>query len=283
MMDRCRPADLPQSADDGDDQGRLGFIARAFHLLEVLAAQERPAKLRRMTQVSNLPQTTVHRLLAAMTRQGLVVRTSAGYSLGERAMALSADARQTQRDRHHVLMPHLVDLHVEVALPVRLGVLDGNECVYAVTVRGSRIRPVIGNERVPAHACAAGKALLASQGEQVEAGSWPETLERVTPFTVVDPQLLTTQIVQARMSGVAVATQEDHLGVVEVARVIPVASTSTALAIEVVGIAGAFNPHRITHAHKRAVLAAAAALRGWQQRKAQPMPVPPEERPCGLD
>ncbi|WP_053959852.1 IclR family transcriptional regulator [Sulfobacillus thermosulfidooxidans] len=64
-------------------QSSVHVILRVSALLDVLA-QQSPASLAYLTEVTGLPKTTVHRLLQTLEHESIVMRSQQGYAIGPR-------------------------------------------------------------------------------------------------------------------------------------------------------------------------------------------------------
>nr|WP_272917694.1 IclR family transcriptional regulator C-terminal domain-containing protein [Nocardioides flavescens] len=102
---------------------------------------------------------------------------------------------------------------------VHLAVLDGLDIVYLEKVVGTpqATKPSRIAGRMPAHAAATGKVLLAHATPAVVESVVAAGLERVTPMTVSVPQLLRDQLVRVRADGFATEFEEVTVGYCSVA------------------------------------------------------------------
>lgn len=120
---------------------------------------------------TQLPRSTVHRILDQMVRLDWIDHASFGYCLGRRAKSMG------EGDNGHIRIreasaPLLHDLNMTTGMVAHLSVLDGRDCVYLDKLGGQLAAAVpsrVGG-RVAAYATAGGKALLAGlEPEQVDA------------------------------------------------------------------------------------------------------------------
>jgi IclR family acetate operon transcriptional repressor len=196
-------------------------VARSLDLLEALAL---PGELGlvELAERTGLQPSTVHRLLRTLVDRGYVVQSAAtgryllGYRLAE--LAASVDAR-TERLRA-LARPHLHSIQKVTHESANLSLLEPPNTVYIDQVEGSlgvRMFARIG-AAVPAHATAAGKAILAFlRPEVVLELCGPEPLTRLTDRTITSAAQLQAQLAQVREDGYALDEQEHELGVACVA------------------------------------------------------------------
>ncbi len=101
-----------------------------------------------------------------------------------------------------------------------MGVLDGNEVIHVAHVEDRRPLPdaIRIGTRLPAHATAIGKVLLAGLSErELKRYLAKARLEEHTPRTITDPELLRERIDVVRERGYDVSMEELHPGQVAIA------------------------------------------------------------------
>ena len=135
---------------------------------------------------SGLRASTAHRIVRALVHGGLLAQDSRTerYHLGARLAVLGPDG-----DRRYGLdlaQPDLDGLARSTGEAASLGVRSGGDVVVVLRAESgsAALRPTHG-ARVPLHASAMGKALLAfGPAEPAEAVAELEPLERFTPHTL---------------------------------------------------------------------------------------------------
>ena len=159
-----------------------------------------------------IASSALHRMLAAMQAQGLVVRI--GHGRYDAGVALTAAVAGTDplTQLARTARPPLARLARDVRASVHLGALDGDMATYLVKVAPGRARPdtLFTREggQLEAYCTGIGKILLASlpdaeQRRYCESGPFV----RLTANTIVDPDRLQAAIREAGQRGWAV---DDH-------------------------------------------------------------------------
>lgn len=199
----------------------LGVLEKAMGLLNIVSSAPAPMTFTELLRAASLPKATLHRTLSTLTREGLLrhdpyTRT---YRLGFRLLELAHEV-WSDFDLRLAAQDEMVRLRDSIGETVFLSVLDGDSVVFLATEEASRemrIASKVG-ERLPAHATAAGKIILAYLDplRQLE-------LLKTLPLTVFTPRTLTTvealrsEFDLARSRGYAIETMEHDPDVVAVA------------------------------------------------------------------
>ncbi|MDH6676947.1 DNA-binding IclR family transcriptional regulator [Rhodococcus sp. LBL1] len=133
---------------------RTTLILDEFHNY---ASQLTIAELAYRTQ---LPRSTVHRILSQLARMNWVEHTAVGYRLGSRALSFGGGIH---REIRFAAASLLHELKMQTGMVVHLVVLDGSDSLYLDKVGGrfAMTLPSRVGGRHPAHATAGGKSILA--------------------------------------------------------------------------------------------------------------------------
>ena len=182
-------------------------IDRAAQLLVMVVESDDPVSIGELAERTELPKSTVSRLVSALERQALVQRASSRGPLraGPVLMRL-AHRGVSDRDLVELCEPTLERLAevsgetVNLGVPTSLGVehlaqVDSSHFIGATNWLG---------RRVALHTNALGKVFLAFGAARLGRGP----LERLTPATVTDRALLERQLTQIRAQGFAVVVDE---------------------------------------------------------------------------
>ncbi|WP_199552159.1 IclR family transcriptional regulator [Streptomyces sp. N35] len=191
--------------------------ARTVELLELLASrQNRPARLRELSDALGAPRSSVYALIRTLVEHGWVRTDGTGtlYSVGIRA--LLAGTTYLDTDPHlRIARSHINTLSAELDETIHFGRLDGGDIVYLATKESSRyLRPFSRVGRcLPAFSTAMGKSLLAVRlgtGQEVPI---PEVITPLTPKTLVDRDALRRDLELTRERGYAIDDEENYVGV----------------------------------------------------------------------
>ena len=192
---------------DGLGDGRTESVKsarRTVALLEFLADADRRLTHAELRRGLGVPKSSLHELLRTLVASGWVEvdERGTGYGVGLRALRVGA----AYLDRDPVVRaaaPLLAQLRRELDETVHLARLDGAEVVYLTSQESQhqlRVMSRIGR-RLPAHATALGKALLATRTDDEVDALLPAVLPALTPYTVTDRAALHAELAEARHRG----------------------------------------------------------------------------------
>ncbi|MGN9842559.1 IclR family transcriptional regulator [Nonomuraea sp. H19] len=191
--------------------------ARTIELLELLASrQNRPARLRELSEALGAPRSSVYALIRTLAERGWVRTDETGtlYSIGIRA--LLAGTTYLDTDPYvRIAQPHINDLSAKLDETIHFGRLDRTDIVYLATKESSRyVRPFsrVGR-RLPAFSTAMGKSLLAERLGTPHEVPIPQPIAPLTPNTLVDEQTLRRDLELTRERGHAIDNEENYAGV----------------------------------------------------------------------
>lgn len=193
----------------------MGMIDRMTLILDAFdgpASRITPEELMRRTQ---LPRSTVHRILKHLVRLEWVDHDLSGYGMGRRALGVGAVAACHSEIRF-AAAPLLHDLHVKTGMVVHLAVMDAGESVYLDKVGGrsaSALPSRVGG-RGPAYSTAGGKSMLALLDPEQVDSLYEERFGRCTDRTIADIPMLHRELnVIRRRRGIAFESGESFSGV----------------------------------------------------------------------
>jgi DNA-binding IclR family transcriptional regulator len=157
---------------------------------------------------------TTYRLVSELVDWGGLERVAGGgYRVGLRMWEIGSLAPRGETLRE-VASPFMHDLFEATQENVHLAVLDGTEVLYVEKLTGRHAVPVRTRRggRLPLHATAAGKVLLAYGPESLFRETVAAGLRRFTPHTIVAPGHLRRALTEIRRTGVAYAREEMTVG-----------------------------------------------------------------------
>jgi DNA-binding IclR family transcriptional regulator len=202
--------------------GPVKSADRTLDILESLAAAG-PSTLSELTRRLDIPKSSLHGILRTMAARGWIEAGGTRFRLGLRALQVGA-AYLDADDTVGLLAGILDELAARFGETTHLGRLDGPDITYVAkreSVHPLRLYSAIGR-RLPAHATALGKALLAARPFPEVDALLPDPLPALTPHTIVDRAALREELAAIRERGYAVDREENTEGIVCVARPVPV-------------------------------------------------------------
>jgi DNA-binding IclR family transcriptional regulator len=242
--------------------------SRALAILDAFDAASPRLSLSEIAERSGTPLTTAHRLLGELTDWGALIRRPDGrYEIGRKLWDLGLLA-PVQLELRQVAAPFLQDLHTTVRDTVHLAVREGVHALYVERVSGRVSVPVVSQvgSRLPLHATGVGKVLLAAAPDDV-VQQVLGSLRPITRHTVVDRDLLISELAEVRRRGFARTCEEMSAGAASVAVPVQVQRPAGPLAVAALGVV--VPPHRRDLA--RMVPALEMAARGMGRALARSM------------
>jgi DNA-binding IclR family transcriptional regulator len=194
-------------------------VERALAVLRVLEEGADTLPLTVLAERAGLSISTTHRLVRALCDAGILRQDSLTeqYGFGPRLVALGQRAESTLGLA--AARPALERLAVDSGESVNLGVLDGAEVVVLLCIASSqRLRfDQEAGSRVPAHASAMGKSLLAFAGPIEEVVDALPDLVALTGHSITSHEALARELASVRSQGWSLNDEEREAGVRTVA------------------------------------------------------------------
>ena len=186
-------------------------VITAVRVLDALTVFQGAATLDELTKVLDEPRSSVHRILNTLVESEILQRAGqrGGYRIGPKVMTWgSAFLRAVSigDEFRRVATPIVARLNETM----QLAVLDWPDVVFIAYVDSQRPVRLVSEvgRRLPAHATAVGKALLAFSGLSVADIYRDHDMPGLTPRTVTSVEELERQLDKARRRGWAEASQE---------------------------------------------------------------------------
>lgn len=224
-----------QHTANSPERGRT-VISRAVAILGAFTPRRPRLTLAQICRETGLPHATAHRIVAELVGAGALERTASGYVIGLRLWEMGSLNPRGLPLRARA-MPVMEDLHAATGQHVQLAVLDGEQAVVVERISTPDAVPVVSQVggRLPLHASAVGKMLLAHAGEELLRAVERSGLPRYTPTTIVDPRRLRAHLAECRTTGVAIVREEMSPGAFSVAAAITDSRGRVVAALSVVG------------------------------------------------
>jgi IclR family pca regulon transcriptional regulator len=194
-------------------------LERGLAVIRAFNGERQALSVSEAAEVTGLSRASIRRSLLTLVALGYVERSGRSFQLRPKVLELGY-AYLSSLSLPEVALPHIERLVTEVNDSSEAAVLDGEEIVYILRVPGPRIvtTSVSVGGRMPAHATALGKILLASLDEaELDAFLSHSKLDSYTPATVTDPARLREELLTARERGWASTDQELEQGLRAVA------------------------------------------------------------------
>jgi DNA-binding IclR family transcriptional regulator len=190
--------------------------ARTVELLELLAARgEQPSRLDELAEGLGVPRSSMYQLLQTLVDCGWVRSDATGslYGIGIRALLTGTGYLDGDR-RIRAARPHLDEASDALGETIHLARLDGPDVVYLATRESHEYLRTISRvgRRVPAHAGALGKALLAERPD-AELPLPAGVLAALTDNTHTTRAALHADLAQVRERGWSVDREETVTGI----------------------------------------------------------------------
>jgi IclR family transcriptional regulator, acetate operon repressor len=233
----------------------LGVLDRMTSILEAFDQDDGGLGISELALRAGLPKSTVSRLVATLVRQRYLERDGKRIHLGLRLFELGQLAEQP-RELRVAALPVMADLRNKTGENVHLAIRDRREMVCIAVMRGRSAAPptVRTGGRLPIHATALGKAVLAhspfSDVEEVVSSG----LEAWTAQTISDPAVLSRQLDDIRRGELATEVGEFTAGVSCAASPVFAPSGGLVGAISVSGCADGLDADRFAPAIRAAAL-----------------------------
>lgn len=189
-------------------------------ILAILAAFETTRRSLSLTEISvaaDLPLSTTHRLVGELVESGMLSRSAnGGIQLGLRLWAI---AQNTGRQLRDTARPYVQDLFSLTGETSQLAIRDGNMSLYIDRVYGTKriARASRVGGRLPLHATAVGKVILAFSEPWVADAYLELPLQQLTAHTRSNPKQLREELERVREHGYATTNEEVRLGTSSIA------------------------------------------------------------------
>lgn len=243
--------------------GGLQSVSRALRALELIA-EAGELGVTELGRRLDVHKATASRLISTLAERGLVERDPASerYRLGFGLIRL-AGAAIAGLDLVRTAHPILEDLAERTRETVTLGVLSGGDVVYVDQVAGTHSIVSVSwvGRGTPLHCTSNGKVLLAWMDEDGRERLLAAPLARLTDSTIVDTNVLRTQLQEVRTRGYAQTLEELEEGLNAVAAPVRQADGQVVASLSVSGPAFRIRPLDLPRVGRLAVEAASSISR----------------------
>jgi DNA-binding IclR family transcriptional regulator len=189
-------------------------VERALQILDLFNDQATELKITEISKQMGLSKSTLHSLLKTLQLHGYIDQNPDNdkYCLGMKLVERGHFVVGTMDIRQK---SWLSALSQETGQTTHLGILDGNEGVYIEKIEGKQAAIAYSRigRRLPVHATAIGKVLLAWLGDEDLTPYWTGMRSRFTPATLTDRDALLAALAQTRHNHYALDNEENEPGV----------------------------------------------------------------------
>lgn len=189
-------------------------LLRSINLLEHFDEQPELSLLE-LVELSQMPKTTVHRLVNSLVEAGLLVKVKYSvhdvkYKLGLRLLELGMKVMD-QMEYREIALPYMKKVNLNLNESVHLAVIEGDEAVYVEKFDSTKpVRLVIKvGARAPLYVGSAPKVLLAHMDERKQK-DYLKRLEfkEISPNKIENIKLLIQELQEIRKNGYAFSRGE---------------------------------------------------------------------------
>jgi IclR family acetate operon transcriptional repressor len=203
--------------------GSVKSAIRTLDIIEYVVAAGRPLVAQEISNALGIPVSSLSYLLSTLVDRAYLQRAGRRYTPGPGLERLQADrASFTLADR---VAPLVRTLRVQLNETASFFVREGWEAEAIVTETSEQaLRYAIETgRRLPLHALASGKAMLAALPEaELDRYFAHAKLERFTPSTLTGEAKLRKQLADVRKTGFAIADEELSLGINGIGHVVTI-------------------------------------------------------------
>lgn len=199
-----------------EQEYKVKSLVKVFRILECFSTAKPELGVTEIARMLDIQKSTVHNIADTCLHLGYLVQNkdTGKYSLGVKFLQFSYIIN-THMGIRNFFLPYIKQISRELSETVYLGIPHENEvlyieCCYHTDNLGTR--SVLG-EHAPMYCTGLGKAMLAflPEEKQTEYASMP--LQRYTPNTITDRQLLLQDLVEVRKRGYSIDNMEHEFGI----------------------------------------------------------------------
>ena len=190
------------------------MVERVVLILGLFARSSGTLTLGQISSRSNLPRTSVHRILQQLVTARWLQRRDNEYTLGLRMFEIGSQVEQRTRFSD-VARPLMDELAATTGHVVHLALLDEHDVVYLEKVGGALATalPSRVGGRLPAHCTGVGKVLLAYSPRTVIDDYITNGLRRQTNASIMTQEALHTALTSIRNLGYSTERGEAVAGI----------------------------------------------------------------------
>jgi len=192
-----------------ESTGQMLSYFKMMAVLECFSRSDRALTVLQIAKRTELPRTTVHRLVSTLKTLGLLEqdRDRERYRLGLKLFELG-NTVLANMDLQREAAESINTLSKKTGLSVHLGVFDGHGIIMVSRLDSSGLNNVITLESAAAHCSATGKAVLAHQSEALFKRLVSQGLPAFTTHTITDGDELAAELRKTLERGYSIDDRE---------------------------------------------------------------------------
>lgn len=201
------------------DTDLMGGFAKGLRVIEAFGESQPRLSIADISKITGLDRATARRCLLTLAELGYADYDGKFFSLTPRILRLG-HAYLSATPLPHIVQPYLDRLSEEVGQSASVSVLDGWEVVYIARASQRRVMSInlMAGSRLPAYCASMGRVLLASLPvDQALLLVEQSPRQKNTQFTLIDVDVLMSELQAVRTHGYAVINQELELGLCSIA------------------------------------------------------------------
>jgi len=194
-------------------QSKANAIDKALTILACFLPYNKEMGTVEISQRLGLHKATASRILQTLVRHGFLSQNKEtkkfllGYTVVQLARAIG---QSVKADLIPIAKPFIDSLRAELKETVTLEVRSGGSIFMAYIAEGPQLLALAGNigERVPAHAAAGAKAIVAFSSPDMRRALLGLELERFTKNTITNPAAFARELEKIKKEGIAFDLEE---------------------------------------------------------------------------
>jgi len=192
-------------------------LKKALDILEIFGEEHNPLNVKKISQQSGLPESTLYRYINTLVEREFVEYDSSiqGYRLGIKLIKLGYAAAR-QLEIHRVVYPMMEELARATGETVLLTVRKGTAAVVVEVVespRGGIKLAMNRGDSLPLHSCALTRPLMAYlPDKEIDLILQAEPPKRFTEYTITGFEDIKNELRRVRRQGYAYSNQELTIG-----------------------------------------------------------------------
>ena len=190
-------------------------IDRALDIIEAVAIKEEGRSLTEISEYVGLHKSTAYRIIMTLVNRGYLEKTRDGnYKLGYKMIEITS-YYINNLELLTEARPYIAEINTYLGLAAYLGILDGDQVVYAEKINSPSASRLyyVRRTRVNAYCSSLGKCMLANYSNSELDNIMKDcSFIKFTPNTISDMEQLRAELAKVRKQGWAMDDEEYELG-----------------------------------------------------------------------